>query len=45
MNNYLKATDIIDYHDENIQALAKKLSLGTNDFDWLSTRTKFESFL
>ena len=31
MNNYLKATDIIDYHDENIQALAKKLSLGTND--------------
>ena len=31
MNNYLKATDIIDYHDENIQALAKQLSLGTND--------------
>ena len=29
--NYLDATDIIDYHDENIQALAKKLSLGSSD--------------
>jgi len=28
---YLKATDIIDYHDANIQALAKKLSLGIKD--------------
>ena len=31
MQKYLEATDIIDYHDENIQALAKKLSLGTSD--------------
>ena len=31
MQKYLEATDIIDYHDENIQTLAKKLSLGTSD--------------
>ena len=31
LKNYLKATDIIDYHDENIQALAKELSHGIND--------------
>jgi len=31
MQKYLEATDIIDYHDKNIQALAKKLSLGTSD--------------
>jgi len=31
MQKYLEATNIIDYHDENIQALAKKLSLGTSD--------------
>ena len=31
MQKYLEFTDIIDYHDENIQALAKELSLGTSD--------------
>ena len=31
IENYLEATDIIDYYDENIQALAKKLSLSSND--------------
>jgi len=31
MQKYLESTDIIDYHDENIQTLAKKLSLGTSD--------------
>jgi len=31
MQKYLEATDIIDYYDEDIQTLAKKLSLSTND--------------
>ena len=31
MEKYLETTEIIDYQDEDIQALAKKLSLGTND--------------
>jgi len=31
MQKYLESTDIIDYHDENIQALAKELSNGMND--------------
>ena len=43
MQKYLEATEIIDYHDKNIQALAKKLSKGMgNDtaiakhcFEWV----------
>jgi len=31
MNTYLKATNIIDYHDRHIQNLAKKLSLGISN--------------
>lgn len=31
MQKYLEATGIVDYHDMNIQALAKKLSLSTRD--------------
>jgi len=31
IENYLEATDIIDYYDEDIQALAKKLSIGFSD--------------
>jgi len=31
MQKYLESTDIIDYHDENIQALAKELLDGASD--------------
>jgi transglutaminase-like putative cysteine protease len=31
MKQYLEATEIIDYHDENIQDLAKKLSFDANN--------------
>lgn len=31
MNKYLEVTDIVDYHDENIQVLAKELAKNTKD--------------
>jgi len=31
MKKYLEATEIIDYYDDNIQSLAKKLAENTND--------------
>ena len=38
MQKYLESTDIIDYHDEDIQALAKKLSLGTTDDETIAKK-------
>ena len=38
MENYLKATEIIDYHDEHIQALAYMLSRGTSDDSTITKR-------
>jgi len=38
MKAYLEATDIVDYHDEHIQALAKELSIGCSDDEALAKK-------